>query len=97
VVGEQSAPPTDAEFAFELPDKFMKKDVLANRRDDHHPHERFNGDAVINVIDQPPPVAGNVVMFSSTPAAGPRGTGDVRAEGGGPGVAARENKQDLRA
>jgi hypothetical protein len=72
VVGEQSAPPT--QFAFELPDKFMKKDVLANVGAMTITRTSgFNGDAVINVIDQPPPMAGNVVMFKFSSGGGAQG------------------------
>ena len=73
VVGEQSTAPTDAEVAIELPDKFVKKDVLATLGTMTITRTSgFNGDAVINVVDQPPSTGGNVVVFkfSSGGAAG---------------------------
>jgi hypothetical protein len=64
VVGEQSTAPADAEVAFELPDKFMKKDVLATLGTTTITRTSgFNGDAPIEVIDQPPSTGGNVVVF----------------------------------
>ncbi len=64
VMSEQSSAPADAEVAFELPDKFMKKDVVAvigpmviTRT------SGFNGDTPINILDQPLQTGGNVVMF----------------------------------
>jgi len=75
VVNDQSTPPTDAELAFELPGKFMTKTVLtmlgtfAITRT-----SGFDGDAIINVIDQPPSVGGNVVVMYRT---GPGGPGEV--------------------
>ena len=83
VMGDQSSAPTDAELAFELPDRFMKKDVLAaigsmiiTRT------SGFNGDTAINVIDQPPQTGGNVVMFKF-------GTG-----GGAPGELVTSEQKD---
>jgi hypothetical protein len=67
VVGEQSMAPTDAEVAFELPDKFMKKDVLATLGTMTVTRTSgFNGDAPIEIIDQPPSSGGNVVIRFST-------------------------------
>jgi len=64
VVGEQSTAPADAEVAIELPDKFMKKDVLATLGTMTITRTSgFNGDAVINIVDQPPSTGGNVVVF----------------------------------
>jgi len=65
VVNDQSAAPTDAELAFELPARFMKKDVLAMLGSTAITRASgFNGDAAINVIDQPPmPSGGAVFVF----------------------------------
>ena len=74
VVNEQSSAPTDAEVAFELPDKFMRKDVLAMMGTMTITRTSgFNGDAVINVIDQPPPMGGGTFMIRMGPGGGAPG------------------------
>ena len=75
VVNEQSAAPTDAELVFELPDRFMKKDVLAMLGSTAITRASgFSGDAVINVIDQPPmPSGGAVFVFRAGPGGGAPG------------------------
>jgi hypothetical protein len=61
VVNGASSAPGDAEFAFELPDKFVKKEMtplmgnMAVART-----SGFNGDTVINVVDQPPATGGMI-------------------------------------
>jgi hypothetical protein len=67
---------TESEFevAIELPDKFMRRDVLASMGNmSIYRNSGFNGDGVINEIDAPPQLAGgggNVVMFRSAGAGG---------------------------
>lgn len=76
VVNEQSTAPTDAELAIELPDRFMKKDVLAMLGSAAITRASgFSGDAVINVIDQPPMPSGAVVVFRAGPGGG--GGGEI--------------------
>jgi hypothetical protein len=68
VVGDTSSPAADMEMAFELPDKYMKKDVLAMMMNTAITRTSgFNGEGVINVIDQPPAVGGNVVIRMAGP------------------------------
>ncbi|MBE3095500.1 MAG: hypothetical protein IMZ44_00040 [Planctomycetes bacterium] len=72
VMNEQSSPPADAELAFELPDRFMKKDVLATLGAMTITRTSgFNGDAAINIIDQPPPMPGAMVVFRTGPGGAP--------------------------
>lgn len=74
VLGEQSTAPTDAELAFELPDKFMKKDVLASIGSMTITRTSgFNGDALINIIDQPPQTGDRVFMIRMGPGGGAPG------------------------
>lgn len=74
VMGEQSSAPTDAEMALELPDKFMKKDVLANIGSMTITRTSgFNGDALINIVDQPPMTGDRVFMIRM----GPGGPGEL--------------------
>jgi hypothetical protein len=67
---------TESEFevAIELPDKFMRRDVLASMGNmSIYRNSGFNGDGVINEIDAPPQLAGgggNVVMFRSSGSGG---------------------------
>jgi hypothetical protein len=76
---------TESEFevAIELPDKFMRRDVLASMGNmSIYRNSGFNGDGVINEIDAPPQLAGgggNVVMFRS---AGPGGSTMTVGSGG---------------
>lgn len=73
VTGNASAPAADVELAFELPDRFMKKDVLAMTPNGAVTRTSgFNGDAPINVIDQPPASPGMIQLFRF----GPGGPGE---------------------
>ncbi len=83
VVNGASMAPGDTEIAFELPDKFMKKEVLAvmgagaaiTRT------SGFNGDAVINVVDQPPSMGGNIqIRFGPGPGPGETATPQQQEE-----------------
>jgi hypothetical protein len=68
VIGEQSTAPTDAELAFELPDKFVKKSVLASIGSMIITSTAgFNGDALINIVDQPPQTGDRVFMVRMGP------------------------------
>jgi hypothetical protein len=70
VTGESSAPATDFEFAFELPARFMKKDVLAVMSGMSIARTTgFNGETPIEVVDMPPQMPGRV-MVRSAPAGG---------------------------
>lgn len=74
VMGETSTPPSDIELAFELPDKFMKKDVLANLGGMNITRTSgFNGDTPIDVVDQPPS-GGNFVIRMGGPGGAAPGT-----------------------
>ncbi len=76
---------TESEFevAIEMPDKFMRRDVLASMGNmSIYRNSGFNGEGVINEIDAPPQLAGgggNVVMFRST---GPGGSTMTVGSGG---------------
>ena len=74
---------SDFEVAIELPDKFMRRDVVVNMGNmSIYRNSGFNGDGVINEIDAPPQLAGgggNVVMFRS---AGPGGSTMTVGSGG---------------
>ena len=65
----------DIEVAIALPDKFMRRDMVANMGNmSIYRVSGFNGDGVINEVDQPPQLGaggGQVVMFRM---AGPGGT-----------------------
>ena len=65
----------DIEVAIALPDKFMRRDMVANMGNmSIYRVSGFNGDGVINEMDQPPQLGaggGQVVMFRM---AGPGGT-----------------------
>jgi hypothetical protein len=74
VTANGSSAPTDVEMAFELPDKFMKKDVLALMGNSVITRTSgFNGDQTIDVIDQPPAMPGmiQIRMGPGGPAGGP--------------------------
>ena len=74
---------SDFEVAIELPDKFMRREVVVNMGNmSIYRNSGFNGDGVINEIDAPPQLAGgggNVVMFRS---AGPGGSTMTFGSGG---------------
>jgi hypothetical protein len=74
---------SDFEVAIELPDRFMRREVVVNMGNmSIYRNSGFNGDGVINEIDAPPQLAGgggNVVMFRST---GPGGTTMTVGSGG---------------
>ncbi len=70
VVDNASSAPADVELAFELPDKFMKTDVVAMLPNAVVTRTTgFNGDKVIDVIDRPP-TAGNIVIRLGGPGEG---------------------------
>jgi hypothetical protein len=73
----------DFEVAIELPDRFMRRDVVVNMGNmSIYRNSGFNGDGVINEIDAPPQLAGgggNVVMFRT---AGPGGATVTSGPGG---------------
>ena len=72
VTADGSSAPTDFEMAFELPDKFMKKDVMAMMGNVAITRTSgFNGDAVINVIDQPPAMPGMIRIVRGGPGGDP--------------------------
>jgi hypothetical protein len=59
VTANGSSAPVDFEMAFELPDKFMKKDVMAMMGGSAITRTSgFNGETAIEVIDQPPAMPG---------------------------------------
>ena len=63
VTGDTSSAPTDVELAFELPDKYMRKDVLAQVMNTTITRTSgFNADNPINIIDQPPAGPGMIVI-----------------------------------
>jgi hypothetical protein len=71
VTGDTSAPPTDFEFAFELPGKYMKKDVLAVMNGMSIARTTgFNGETPIEAVDMPPQMPG-MVMFRSASSGAP--------------------------
>jgi hypothetical protein len=75
VVGETSSQPADMEMAFELPDKFMKQDVVAMMMNMVITRTSgFNGDTPIDIIDQPPSAAGGIVIRMGGPGSAPPGT-----------------------
>jgi hypothetical protein len=68
VTGNASTPPGDFEMAFELPDRFMRKDVLAIVGPNTITRTSgFNGEATINVIDQPPAMPGMIQIRMTGP------------------------------
>ena len=82
VVGESSQAPTDVEVAFELPDKYMRKDVVAQMNTTTITRTSgFNGGTPINIVDQPPAVGGMVVirMGPGGPAPGQKPTPEQEA------------------
>jgi len=74
---------SDFEVAIELPDRFMRREVVVNMGNmSIYRNSGFNGDGVINEIDSPPQLAGgggNVVMFRT---AGPGGATFTSGPGG---------------
>jgi len=82
VVNEASTAPGDTEIAFELPDRFMKKELLAVLGNAAITRTSgFNGDVPINVIDQPPAMGGAmVVRFGAGPGAGEAQTPEQQEE-----------------
>jgi hypothetical protein len=75
VTGNTSTPPGDFEMAFELPDRFMKKDVLAMMGNNAITRTSgFNGEAVINAIDQPPAMPGMIQIRMGPGGTAPGGT-----------------------
>jgi hypothetical protein len=82
VVNDASSAPGDTEIAFELPDKFMKKEIVAVMGPAAVTRTSgFNGDTVINVIDQPPAMGGAIVVrFGSGPGGGEAQTPEQREE-----------------
>jgi hypothetical protein len=63
VNGETSSAPTDYELAMELPDKFVKKEVIATIGSNAIGRTTgFNGDGLISETDTPPAFGGQVLM-----------------------------------
>jgi len=61
VNGDTSMPPTDFEMAMELPDKYVRKDVVATLGNATITRTSgFNGSAPIDVVDTPPAMPGMV-------------------------------------
>ncbi len=74
VTPDGSSAPADCELAFELPDKFMKKDVVAVIGNAAVTRTiGFNGETLIDVMDQPPAMGGMIMIRRSigAPADGP--------------------------
>jgi hypothetical protein len=82
VVNGASSAPGDTEVAFELPDKFMKKEQLATMGNVVITRTSgFNGEAPINVIDQPPAMAGSIqIRFGPGTAPGETPTPEQQEE-----------------
>jgi hypothetical protein len=73
VTGETSSPPVDFEFAMELPDKFVKKEVLAVIGGSTIARTTgFNGGELIDVMDTPPQMPGMMLRMAG-PGAPPPG------------------------
>jgi len=63
VNGDSTAPATDFEIAMELPDKYMKKEVVATIGSNTIARTTgFNGDGLIEAMDTPPSVGGGGMM-----------------------------------
>jgi hypothetical protein len=63
VSGDTSSAPTDVEMAFELPDRYMRKDVVAQMMNMTITRTSgFNGDTAINIVDQPPAMGGTMIV-----------------------------------
>lgn len=62
VVGDRSSEPGDVEIAFELPDRYIRKTIESALSASFTRTRGFNGDAVIEVLDQPPASAGRVII-----------------------------------
>jgi hypothetical protein len=76
VNGESTAPATDFEIAMELPDKYMKKEVVATIGTNTIARTTgFNGEALIEATDTPPAMGGGgmMVMRFGGPGAGAPG------------------------
>ena len=78
VSGESTAPATDVEIAMELPDKYMKKEVVATIGTSTIARTSgFNGDGLIEAMDTPPSMGGGMMVMrfggpgSGTPGAPP--------------------------
>ncbi len=83
----KSSAPTDVEMALEMPDKFMKKDVMMVVNTSAITRTSgFNGDQPINIIDQPPSMPGQFVLRVGGPG-GP---------GGGPATPEQEAENRKR-
>jgi hypothetical protein len=86
VNGDQSAAPTDFEVAIELPDKYVRKDVLAVLGSSTISRTTgFNGGGLIDVTDTPPALGGGAMVFRMGPggampgqAATPEQQADIR-------------------
>ena len=67
VTPDGSSSPVDWEMAFELPDKFIKKDVMAMLGTSAITRTSgFNGDTAIDVVDQPPAMPGMIRIVRSS-------------------------------
>lgn len=75
VTGETSSPPTDFEMAMVLPDKYMKKDVVAVLGPTALSRTSgFNGSELIEAMDAPPSMGGGMIVRMGGPGGGPMGT-----------------------
>lgn len=64
------------EMAIELPDKFMRRDVVMSMGNmSVYRTSGFNGDGVINEIDQPPQLSGGNIVIRTVGPGGPGGPG----------------------
>jgi hypothetical protein len=64
VNGESTAPATDVEIAMELPDKYMKKEVVATIGTSTIARTSgFNGDGLIEAMDTPPSMGGGMMVM----------------------------------
>src|SRR6185369_4197647 len=74
VSGDTSSPATDFEMAIQLPDKFMKKEVVAVLGPNTLSRTSgFNGNDVIDLMDAPPMMGGGGGMMIRTAGGGPMG------------------------
>jgi len=68
VSGDTSSAPADFEMAMELPDKYMKKEVLAMLGNNAITHTSgFNGDGLISATDTPPSAGGGRMIMQFGP------------------------------
>lgn len=98
VSNNASQAPGDCEIAFELPDKYMKKEVaVVTPMGNITRTSGFNGEASISVIDQPPSTGNMVVRFGAGPGApgGPGGTLTPEQEQEAAKRALLSSRQDL--